>query len=71
MLSRLIAWSLANRLLVLASAAVALLAGAWTDVQLPVDVFPDLSAPRVTVLAEAHGMAPDEVRKGEEEGIFK
>jgi CzcA family heavy metal efflux pump len=60
-LSRLIAWSLANRLLVLASAAVALLAGAWTAVQLPVDVFPDLSAPRVTVLAEAHGMAPEEV----------
>ncbi|MSR07257.1 MAG: efflux RND transporter permease subunit [Gemmatimonadetes bacterium] len=61
MLNRLIAWSLANRVLVLAAAVLALLTGAWTASRMPVDVFPDLTAPTVTVLTEAHGMAPEEV----------
>ncbi|MDQ8178242.1 MAG: efflux RND transporter permease subunit [Gemmatimonadota bacterium] len=61
MLDRLIAWSLRNRALVLAAAALLLLGGAWTARRMPVDVFPDLTAPTVTILAEAHGMAPEEV----------
>jgi CzcA family heavy metal efflux pump len=36
-------------------------AGLWTASQMPVDVFPDLTAPTVTILAEGHGMAPDEM----------
>ncbi|PAP74573.1 efflux RND transporter permease subunit [Rubrivirga marina] len=61
MLDRLIRWSLQNRLVVLFAAAVLLALGAWAAVSTPVDVFPDLTAPTVTVLTEAHGMAAEEV----------
>jgi len=61
MLDFVIRWSIANRLLVLAIASVLLVTGAVTAARMPVDVFPDLTAPTVTVLTEAHGMAPEEV----------
>jgi len=61
MLNWLIAWSLRHRGMVLVGGALILAVGAWTAARMPVDVFPDLTAPTVTVLAEAHGMAPEEV----------
>ena len=61
MLDRVIRWSLQNRLLVVVASGLFLLAGAYTAVRMPVDVFPDLTAPTVTVLTEAHGMAPEEI----------
>ncbi len=61
MLNALIAWALHHRAVVLAGAALLLLAGGWSASRMPVDVFPDLTAPTVTVLAEAHGMAPEEI----------
>lgn len=60
-LDRIIQWSIERRLLVALAAVLVLAYGTWTAVQMPVDVFPDLSAPTVTVVTEAHGLAPQEV----------
>jgi CzcA family heavy metal efflux pump len=55
--------SLSNRLLVLAVSAILMAYGALTAWRTPVDVFPDLNKPLVTVLTEAGGMAPEEVEQ--------
>lgn len=57
----LIQWSLRNRWIVLVISAALLIAGAYTAQRMAVDVFPDLTAPTVTVITEAPGMAPAEV----------
>lgn len=61
MIASAIHWSLKNRLFVIVAALLLLFWGAYETVRMPVDVFPDLSAPTVTVVTEAHGMAPKEV----------
>jgi len=58
---RLIRGSMENRPVILVGATILLAGGAWVAATLPVDVFPDLTAPTVTVLTDAHGMAPEEV----------
>ncbi len=61
MIEKTINWSLRSRLLVFVTALLLLLWGGYETLRMPVDVFPDLTAPTVTVVAEAHGMAPQEV----------
>lgn len=63
MTEAIIRWSLGNRLLVLAAAALLLVWGGWTLRHTPVDVFPDLTAPVVTIVAEAHGMPPEDIER--------
>ncbi len=61
MLDRLMQISIKNRLVVVLAALVLFVGGVFVTLQLPVDVFPDLTAPTVTILTEAHGFAPEEV----------
>ena len=61
MLDSIIRNALRFRLLTIVLAVVVLVYGSWTLYRLPIDVFPDLNRPRVTILTEAPGLAPEEV----------
>jgi CzcA family heavy metal efflux pump len=63
MFNWIVRFSLHNRLFVLAAAMLAMAYGAYVSTQTPVDVFPDLNKPLITVLTEAGGMAPEEVEQ--------
>ena len=63
MVDRIIRWSLSNRLLVLTAAVLLIAWGGWQSLNTPIDVFPDLTAPAVTIVAEAHGMPPEDVER--------
>jgi len=60
-MKRLIQWSIDHHWMVLGLAVLLAAAGLWTARSMPVDVFPDLTAPTVTILAEGRGMAPEEM----------
>ncbi len=63
MLQRLIRFSIDHVLLVLALAVILLIFAAYRLPRTPVDVFPELNAPTVVVMAEAPGLAADEVEQ--------
>jgi len=63
MFNLLVTASLKNRLLVLAAAVVLVAYGSFVLPRLPVDVFPDLNRPTVVLMAEAEGLAPQEVEQ--------
>lgn len=61
MLDYIIKFSLKNRMIVILTALIITLYGAFVATELPVDVFPDLNRPTVTIMTESHGLAPEEV----------
>ncbi|MBR8537671.1 efflux RND transporter permease subunit [Carboxylicivirga sediminis] len=63
MLDTIIKFSLHNKLMVLLGAAILMLGGLYTANNMDVDVFPDLTAPTVVVMTDAHGMAAEEVER--------
>ncbi|TKJ40674.1 CusA/CzcA family heavy metal efflux RND transporter [candidate division LCP-89 bacterium B3_LCP] len=63
MLSKIIDFSLSQRLLLGLFSIVVIGVGLWSYRQLPVDAFPDISPVMVPIFAEAHGMVPEEVER--------
>ncbi|MFN0245069.1 MAG: efflux RND transporter permease subunit [Planctomycetota bacterium] len=61
MINLLIRWSLTNRVAVVSLSVVLMAIGGWVAVEMPVDVFPDLTAPTVTVVVEGRGSSPQEM----------
>ncbi len=61
MLDRLTKICIENRLIIIAASFVLFIIGAYVSMNMKVDVFPDLTAPTVTIMTDAHGMAPEEV----------
>lgn len=61
MLNAIIRFALQQRLLVIAISVFLVGFGAWQTLRMPIDVFPDLNRPRVVIMTEAMGMAPEEV----------
>src|SRR5262245_35318421 len=61
MFDAIIRLSLKNRSILLIAALLFSVYGAYRATQVPIDVFPDLNRSTVTVMTEAHGLAPEEV----------
>lgn len=63
MLNNIIKFSLRNRFLVLLTSVLLIVFGLKTTLNMDVDVFPDLTAPTVVVMTDAHGMASEEIER--------
>ncbi|HQR43554.1 MAG TPA: efflux RND transporter permease subunit, partial [Gemmatales bacterium] len=57
----LIRFALKYRMLIVFLSIAAFVYGGYVTATLPIDVFPDLDRPRVTIMTEAPGLAPEEV----------
>ncbi len=62
-INRIIGFSLKNRLIVLLGVLLLIIGGLYSSQKMDVDVFPDLTAPTVVVMTDAHGMATEEVER--------
>ncbi|MDR1841788.1 MAG: CusA/CzcA family heavy metal efflux RND transporter [Holophagales bacterium] len=63
MLNKIIRFSLGNKLFVLLGATILTIGGLYTAQKMDVDVFPDLTAPTVVVMAEAKGLSAEETER--------
>ena len=63
MLNKIIKFSLNNQLFVLLGAVLLIIGGLYASQIMDVDVFPDLTAPTVVVMTDAHGMSAEEVER--------
>jgi cobalt-zinc-cadmium resistance protein CzcA len=63
MLEAIVAWTLKNRLVMVVLLVGVIALGIFQYRRLPTDAFPDISPVMVSVFAEAHGMAPEEVER--------
>lgn len=62
-INSIIRFSLRNRLLVLLGAVLVIIGGIYSSQKMDIDVFPDLTAPTVVIMTDAHGMAAEEVER--------
>src|SRR5881398_604003 len=63
MLEAIVRWSLHNRVVVVALAALLLLSGAYASKRARLDVFPEFAPPQVVIQTEAPGLSPVEVEQ--------
>jgi Cu/Ag efflux pump CusA len=63
MFDNLIKFSINNKFFILLSAVILIIVGLRNARKMDVDVFPDLTAPTVVVMTDAHGMASEEVER--------
>ncbi len=62
-INNIIRFSLKNRLVILLGSILLTVGGIYSAKKMDIDVFPDLTAPTVVVMTDAHGMAAEEVER--------
>ena len=62
-INSIIRFSLKNKFTVLGGAALIVLGGIWAAGKMDIDVFPDLTAPTVVIMTDAHGMTAEEIER--------
>ncbi len=60
---KIVSFAVSNRLLVIAAALTLIVAGSLLLPKIPIDVFPDLNRPQVTIMTETDGLAPEEIER--------